>query len=228
MQSLILSAGYGKRLLPLTSKTPKCLIKIKNKPMLGFWIKKLETIGIKKKYINTHYLSNRVSGYVNRYYKNHKIKILYEENLLGTAGTIIKNINYFKGQDLIIIHCDNYCLDNLIKLIQFHKSRPKECLMTMLTFKSQNFRNVGIIKHNNKNIITKFYEKKNIRYGNLANGGIYIISPELIEIINKKFFFAKDFTKDIIPKILGKIYMYQTKKYFVDIGFPNVVKKLND
>ena len=83
--------------------------------------------------------------------------------------------------------------------------------MTMLTFKSQDFKNVGIIKHNHKNIITKFYEKKNIRYGNLANGGIYIISPELIEIINKKYFFAKDFTKDIIPKILGKIYMYQTK-----------------
>ena len=61
-------------------------------------------------------------------------------------------------------------------------------------------------------------KKKNISKGNLANSAVYILSPEFISVIKKNFHFAKDFSTEIINKFLGKIYSYETKFTFVDIG----------
>ena len=94
MKALILSGGYGKRLQPITNNLPKCLVEINNKPILLHWLEKLSRIGIKEFLINSHYLHNEVENFVNKYSNKFNIKLKYEKELLGTAGTLIQNIDF--------------------------------------------------------------------------------------------------------------------------------------
>ena len=93
---LLLAAGFGTRLRPLTFDIPKCLIEVDKKPILGFWLNKLEDFGVERILINTHYLADKVNHFLdNNYLQNRKIKKFHEKKLLGTAGTLIANYKFF-------------------------------------------------------------------------------------------------------------------------------------
>ena len=218
MNAIILAAGYGTRLKPITDKIPKCLVKIKNKVLLNLWLEKLSVIGVNEILINTHYLADQVESFIENSKFSQKIKIVREESLLGTAGTLNQNIDFFGNEDGILLHADNYCVEDLTPLINAHRSRPEKCLMTMLTFKSNNPLSCGIVNLNSEGIVTDFYEKKDGDFGNIANGAIYILSRDSIEIIKKKYSHTKNFSTEIIKNFLGKIYTYNTNKFFTDIG----------
>ena len=64
MNAILLAAGYGTRLLPITKKTPKCLVKINNDNLLNIWINKLVSAGVNNILINTHYLSDQVENFI--------------------------------------------------------------------------------------------------------------------------------------------------------------------
>ena len=159
MNALILAAGYGKRLRPITDKLPKCLVKIKDKILLNMWLEKLLSVGVDKILINTHYLSDQVENFLKDSVYSKKIKIVKEKILLGTAGTLNANINFFDKKDGILLHADNYCVENLDSLIDAHKKRPQGCLMTMLTFKSSNPSSCGIVSLDERGVVKDFHEK---------------------------------------------------------------------
>ena len=98
--------------------------------------------------------------------------------------------------------------------------------MTMLTFECDNPKSCGIVEVNREGIVVNFYEKSNLDKGKIANGAVYILSPEFIKIIKTKYDKAKDFSNEIIKNFLGKIYTYKTKKYFTDMGTPEEYKKV--
>jgi len=218
MRAILLCAGKGTRLRPLTNYTPKCLMPIKGKPLLEIWLQKLSAVGVDKFLINTHHLSEKVYDFVNFSKYKKSIEVVYEKKLLGTAGTLNKNISFFKNKDGIFLHADNYTHDNLKNFIKFHKYRPKRCVISMMTFETNNPSSCGIIKKNKENIVTNFYEKKNKNYGNEANGAIYILSKEFQKNFRKKFSNTYDFTKDIIAPMKNDMAAYKTNKIFVDIG----------
>ena len=66
MKAILLATGYGTRLRPITNSIPKCLVKIKNEPLLNIWLEKLTKVGIEKILINTHYLSKQVENFVDK------------------------------------------------------------------------------------------------------------------------------------------------------------------
>ena len=95
MKALILAAGYGKRLRPLTNNVPKCLVKIGKKSLLQIWLEKLEKQGIKEFLINTHYKSEKVERFIKKSKFAKKVKLVYEKKILGTGGTLYKNLDFF-------------------------------------------------------------------------------------------------------------------------------------
>lgn len=222
MKAILLAAGYGTRLRPLTYTIPKCLVPIKNVPLLQIWLDRLSEAGVDSFLINTHYLSEKVADFAENSEYRDKIILAHESELLGTAGTLIKNLNFFGEEDGMLIHADNYCLADLGTFIFAHKNRPKRCLMTIMTFRTDNPSSCGIVEVNEECVVTGFYEKTVNPPGNLANCAVYILSKEILSFIQKELSFAKDFSTEILPLFLGRVYTYETKELFMDIGTPEV------
>ncbi len=219
MKALLLSAGYGKRLRPLTINTPKCLIKINDVSLLEIWIRKLNKIGVDEFIVNTHYLHDQVADFVkNSQFKN-SIQIIYEKKLLGTAGTLLHNLDLFLNDECLLVHVDNYCEDSLLKFLKAHRNRPKQCLLTMLTFLTDKPKHSGIVELNKDNILVNFFEKISNPPSNLANAAVYILSKEFLKLLkNENLENTNDFSNHIIPKYIGKIFTYRTNKLYRDIG----------
>lgn len=218
MRVILLAAGLGTRLRPLTARTPKCLVPIKGRPLLEILIQKLLSIKIDRILINTHYLADQVDLFISQSSYKEKIILTYENKLLGTAGTLIKNIDFYSDDDGMLIHADNYFEEELISFINAHKKRPPECLMSMMLFDTEIPSQAGIVELDELGKVIGFYEKSNEPHGFLANGAIYILSKEMIKILKENYSDAKDFSLEIIPNFFGKIYGYKTSKLFLDIG----------
>ena len=225
MKAILLAAGFGTRLRPLTNSIPKCLVPIKGKPLLQIWLERLSASGVGSFLINTHYLSDQVEAFVNTSPFKNQIELVHESQLLGTAGTLGANSNFFTHDDGLLIHADNYCLADFGSFIEAHKSRPKICMMTMMTFTTNQPEMCGIVDKNENNILTGFFEKVKNPPGNEANGAIYCLSHKLIRLMKTEFISTSDFSTEIIPRLLGKIYIHHSDKILIDIGSPEQYEK---
>jgi mannose-1-phosphate guanylyltransferase len=218
LKALILSAGFGKRLKSLTKTTPKCLIKIKGMPILVYWFKKLQFLEIDNILVNTHYLSHKVESVVKNYQNELNINLVYEKNLLGTAGTLKKNISFFNNSDgALVIHCDNYTNDDLRGFIKFiNKNKKYICIFAFYTSKPLE---CGILEIDKNNFVKNIYEKNSDKNGNLANGAIYYFPKKILD--NMKFQkknIGEDIVNDILYDFIGNIKCYKTSNFFIDIG----------
>jgi len=225
IKSLLLAAGLGTRLRPITSNIPKCLVEIENKPLLYHWFEKLENINTDSILINTHYLSEQVDKFLQTQ-NNRKFKFttIFEDELLGTAGTLIANIKFFKNSIGLLIHADNFSNFDLNKLIEAHKSKPSNCLLTMLTFNTDTPSSCGIVEIDEKNILRKFYEKVKKPPSNKANAAIYVFEEEFLKWLLENLPKANDFSTEIIPNLIGQIYTYHTDETYIDIGTIEALK----
>ena len=227
LKALILAAGLGTRLRPLTLNIPKCLVEINSKPLLGHWLEKLEKLGCESVLVNTHYLESQVKSFIiNRSEKKMKVKIVHEEHLLGTAGTLLSNIDFFENSTVLMLHADNYTSTDLKFFLNSYYLKPKNCLLTMLTFTTETPSKCGIVVTDKDGILIDFHEKKSDPPGNCANGAIYLFDNSLIKKIKSLNKNAYDFSKDVIPIFKGMINTWHTDKIFVDIGTPKALKDL--
>jgi mannose-1-phosphate guanylyltransferase len=218
MRALLLAAGLGTRLRPLTNTVPKCMVPIKGRPLLEIWLKRLTKAGFGPFLINTHYLAKYVESYLEESIYQKHIFLVYENKLLGTAGTLLSNLDFFENQDGLLIHADNYCLEDFRVLRRAHENRPKECLLTMMTFRTSQPSSCGIVELDSRGVVIGFHEKKKNPPGNLANCAVYVISKEFIKEIEVNHKGAKDFSTEILNNFMGKIYCYETFNTFYDVG----------
>ncbi len=103
--ALILGAGFGSRLKPITDSTPKILVEVAGIPMLDRIITQLKNTGIKRVVINTHYLHEKVENYIKKI-KDIEIILSYEPVILGTGGGVLQAMELANTEELLIINCD--------------------------------------------------------------------------------------------------------------------------
>jgi len=220
MRVLLLAAGVGSRLRPLTNKTPKCLVQVCNRPLLEYWLLLLNSELVDKIFINLNHLSEKVKLFLEKRSGTSNVVQLYEEELLGTAGTIKKNYKEFRGKPLMVIHADNLSKFDLSTFKKIFDNRGPSIEITMMTFCADEPKNCGIVELDEHGVVVKFHEKVENPPGYLANGAVYIISSRVIDFIyNSKGSFL-DFSMDIIPHFIGKINTYHNDVYHRDIGTP--------
>ena len=227
MRALLLAAGLGTRLRPITHAVPKCLIPIKGEPLLKIWLENLSRAGMGPFLVNTHYLAEQVNAYLQVSPFANQVTLVHEENLLGTAGTLIANLNFFDGEDCMLIHADNFCLAGFSAFARAHRERPPECLMTMLTFRSDAPSQCGIVELDKRDVVTHFHEKVAAPPGNLANGAIYCLSREMLKILRTEMMTVKDFSTEVLPRFMGRIFTYKTDSVLIDVGSPTAYRKAN-
>ena len=217
MRALLLAAGLGSRLRPLTNHTPKCLLPIKDKPLLEYWLENLSAVGVDEFLINSSYLHEQVEAFVQKSRFKEQINLTYEPQLLNTAGTLLANKTFFEEESFMLVHADNLCFCDFSQFIDSHKNRDKKCVMTMMLFESDTPSSCGIVELDSNNIVQKFHEKVPNPPSNLANGAVYICEPSIFEFLEKE---NLDFSLDVIPHYLGKINTYRNTTYHRDIGTP--------
>ena len=227
MRAILLAAGFGTRLRPLTNTIPKCLVSIRGTPLLGIWLDQLAKAGIGPFLVNTHYLAEQVQTFIANSKYCEQVTLFPEVELYGTAGTLIANLDFFQGSDGLLIHADNYCLADFTAFQQAHRNRPPECLLTMMTFRTDDPSSCGIVELNEAGVVISFHEKITKPPGNLANGAVYILSSELLNRLGTDLHLVKDFSTEVLSCLLGRIYSYETSEMFLDIGTPENYEKAN-
>ena len=226
MKALLLAAGLGTRLRPLTDHTPKCMVPIHGKPLLQIWLERLAAAGVGSCLINTHHLADQVSAFVSSRSWSQKITLAHEAILLGTAGTLLKNLDFFQGEDGMLIHADNYCLADLQAFVESHRQRPMHCLMSMMTFRTDNPSSCGIVELDAQGVVVGFHEKVASPPGNLANAAIYLLSAEMMDMLHAHSGLT-DMSTQVLHRFIGRIHTWETKELFLDIGTPENYKKAN-
>ena len=216
MKAFLLAAGLGTRLRPLTNETPKCLIQIKGKPLLVYWIELITAHGINEVLINLHYLPNKVKSFIKNYPTSAISFTLFEEpTLLGSAGTLKANKDFVANEEnFFILYADNLTNINLTELLNFHKK--KEHFFTMALNRVSNPSICGIATLDENDTITSFIEKPQLPTSNLANAGVYVAKPEVLDFIPSKS--VVDIGFDLLPQLVGKMAGWETSDLLIDIG----------
>lgn len=223
MKAVILAAGLGTRLHPITDKIPKAMVKIGGKPLLHHHIDSLKSNGITDIWITLHWLPEVIQKYFGDG-SNFGIKISYsyEKELLGTAGAL-KNPSFKIGEQLtketfLIVYGDNFTNINYTNLIKSH--RKNRGVMTIGLYKSDEPWTKGIIETNSRGKVIRMVEKppKELVTTDQVNAGIYVCESRVLDYIPNGF---SDFGFDIIPSILnsGEVICGFVGEHFVqDVG----------
>jgi mannose-1-phosphate guanylyltransferase len=218
MRALLLAAGRGTRLRPITDTIPKCLVPVHGRPLVDYWFDLLFEAGIERVLINTHWLAEKVREHVKGSRWRSRVDLVHEPQLLGTGGTLLANRDYFGQEALLLAHADNLTDFDVVGFMSAHAQRPRKCLITMLAFRTDDPSSCGILEVDERGIVQAFHEKVTNPPGNLANGAVYIFEPEVIDrfaVYDRPYI---DLSIDVIPGLVGKILTVETVGYHRDIG----------
>lgn len=223
MRAFLLAAGRGTRLGTLTDKVPKCLVPIRGEPLLDIWIKRLAAAGFSEVRLNTHHLSNVVEAHIKKSRYAIEVTTHYEDELLGTAGTLWHHREWLASGNVLVAHADNYSLFDIEAFIRAHEHRPTACLITMLAFRTSTPESCGILDVDSHQILWNMWEKSRENHGNLANAAIYAVAPDSLPFFNGAF----DLSTDVIPRLFGRISVLETHRTHIDIGTPTALALAN-
>jgi len=218
MKAMILAAGAGTRLRPLTDPIPKPMVPILNTPVMAYSLKLLAKHGIKDVIANTHYKAHYITDFFgdgSRFGVN--LRYSYEEELLGTAGGVKNNRN-FLDTTFFVLSGDALTDIDLTAMYEFHRSN--NALATIALKPVKNVSNFGVVVTDEDYRIRSFQEKpkKKEALSNVVNTGIYLFEPEIFDYIPDGFY---DFGRDLFPKLLDldvNFYGFVTEDYWSDIG----------
>lgn len=217
MKAFLLSAGLGSRLRPLTDRVPKCLAPICGKPLLQIWLETLSQAGVSSFLINTHYMAEQVRDFVAKSPFAHQIELVYEPELLGTAGSIRQWRDKLGGGDVFLCHADNLCICDFRAFFGAYHGREEDVLGTMMTFTTDTPESCGIVETDGQGRILSYWEKDPTARGNLANAAVYVVSSQFCDMVAKDQN-AFDLSKDIIPQIYQRLNSFQNTVLHRDIG----------
>ena len=223
--ALILCAGFGKRLNPITLNTPKPLLEIKDVSMLERCINLIKKLGIQKILINTFYLKDQFSVFLNSKNFNIDIKIIEDgEHILDTGGGIQNMIKDSNENDFIIFNPDTIWSsdykDEILKMEKMYFSEKLENILLLANKKLSFDKKLKGDFNLKNNLINKEAEKEFIYIG--------------CQIINKKLFIKEKIENYSILEIWNnlldqkKLFGYESQKDFYHLTDLDIFKKLKD
>ena len=226
-KAILLSAGLGSRLRPVTDTIPKCLVPIHGKPLLQIWLDTLSAAGISQFYINMHHLADEVEEFIELSGYKSEVTLVYEEELLGTLGTLYRASSFFSNEDILVAHADNLCLCDWPSFFDSFKERPTNCFGTMMLFETDTPQACGVVELDDNARVQAFYEKVDKPPSRLANAAVYLFDRTLSKRMSTLPSGSVDISVDFIPKILGNINSWKNECYLRDIGTIESLRRAN-
>ena len=221
--ALILCAGFGKRLHPLTQEIPKPLLKIKEITLLEKTMSFIEKLKINKIMLNTFHLSNKIEEFVNKINTKIKIELINDGNeILDTGGGILNMVRNTSEKDFLVFNPDTIWEDNYIKYVQemidlYFKQKMENILLVVNKDSSFDERLNGdfnlvdgkLIRQNNRNFVYT---------------GCQIINKSIFSKIQKKNFSMNEVWNEQIKN--SKLFGYESKNKFLHITDLNIYNKI--
>lgn len=219
VSAVIMAGGEGVRLRPLTCTMPKPMVPLLCKPVIDYSVELLHDHGVQDIKTTLYYLGDMIESHVGTG-ERYGVRVSHSKSQtpLGTAGSVRQAV----GQDRrthIIISGDALTDCDLTEALAFH--RENSAPITIVLKKVQDPTEYGVVLRDSENRITQFLEKpaRSEVLSDLANTGIYIIEPEVIDMIPTGRVF--DFSLDLFPRLLENkipIFGYEMHGYWCDIG----------
>lgn len=221
LKAMVMAAGMGSRLEPITLMIPKPLIPVMNRPLMDIILTQLYNVGVKEVISNTYYLANQI---IDRYKNNNlgiKFNYIKETELSGTAGGVKKCQFFFdKGEDFIVMSGDILTTADIDKAVEIHKASNAIATIGVKEIPHEYVSHFGVVVTDEDGYITEFQEKPSVEEAksNLINTGIYIFNYKIFDYIPENEFC--DFAKNVFPKLLKEraINTFVVDEYWNDIG----------
>ncbi len=218
-KALILAAGLGTRLRPLTDVMPKPMVPIAGRPLLEHLVRLCVASGAADVAMNLHYLPHVVTDHFGDG-GAFGARLLYglEAELLGTAGAV-NNFRDFLDEPFFVLYGDVYLDVDLRAFAAAHEASGAAA--TVGLYRVDNPTECGLVDRDAAGRITRFVEKPPVAFTDLANAGVYVMSPRVLDYIPEAGFC--DFGRDVFPAMLAageRLYGEVLDGYVMDIGSP--------
>jgi NDP-sugar pyrophosphorylase family protein len=218
---LLMAAGLGTRLRPLTDVTPKCLVPVAGKPLMDYWLEQFAATNLTDVLVNTHHLPQQVHQHIEQVndadLEGRRLNIheAYEPVLLGSAGTVHANRAWADdASTILIVYADNLSSVPIGQFLDFHQDHLDP--VSIMLFKTDVPERCGIVEVDSTMLVTSFVEKPPRPISNFANAGIYAVRADAFrEMADMSVF---DLGTDVLPHFVGRMRGWEWDGYHRDIG----------
>jgi mannose-1-phosphate guanylyltransferase len=214
MRAMVLAAGLGTRLRPLTYEITKPMVPVLDRPVMAHILDLLDRHGFEETIANLHYFPDSI-----REHFGERLSYRYEEELLGTAGGVRACAEFFGDDPFLVISGDALTDIDLTALAARH--RESGGVATLAVKKVPDTREYGVVLHDREGRITGFQEKPHPdeALSDLGNCGIYVFSPEIFDYFPERPFV--DWAQDVFPTLLENdipFHIHEVREYWNDVG----------
>jgi mannose-1-phosphate guanylyltransferase/mannose-1-phosphate guanylyltransferase/phosphomannomutase len=211
---MVLAAGLGTRLRPLTYEITKPMVPVLDRPVMAHILDLLDRHGIERVIANLHYFPDSISGYFGE-----RLSYRFEPELLGTAGGVRACADFFGDEPFLVISGDALTDIDLTAFAARH--REAGGVATLAVKEVADTREYGVVLHDRDGRITGFQEKPapEEALSDLGNCGIYIFSPQIFDYFPERPFV--DWAKDVFPTLLENdvsFHIHEVGEYWNDVG----------
>ncbi len=214
MRAMVLAAGLGTRLRPLTYEISKPMVPVLDRPVMEHILDLLARHGFDQVIANLHYFPQTIRGYFGE-----RIAYSEEPELLGTAGGVRGCAQFFGDEAFLVISGDALTDIDLSALVARH--RQTGGIATLAVKQVSDTREYGVVLHDRDGRITGFQEKPepDEALSNLGNCGIYVFDPQIFDFFPERPF--ADWAQDVFPALLDNdvpFHVHEVREYWNDIG----------
>jgi mannose-1-phosphate guanylyltransferase len=214
MKAMVLAAGLGTRLRPLTYEITKPMVPVLDRPVMEHILDLLARHRIQEVVANLHYFPETIEAHF-----GDRISYSFEEELLGTAGGVRRCADFFGRETFLVISGDALTDIDLTALARRHQESGG--VATLAVKKVADTREYGVVLHDRAGRITGFQEKPqpDEALSDLGNCGIYVFEPEIFDYFPERPF--ADWAHDVFPTLLEHdvpFHIHETREYWNDVG----------
>ncbi len=229
MKAVILAGGRGERLRPLTDTRPKPLVPVLARPVMDYCLSLLAHHGVTEAFITTHYLAEQIRHRYGKSSFGMSLTYVLEKTPMGTAGGVKALEERLQAEEMFIVMSgDAVCDFDISRAVSFHREKKADATIILSSVKAP--LEYGVVLQTSGEKIFSFSEKPDWSetLSDLANTGVYILSPSVLKRIPTDRCF--DFAKDLFPLLLREgygLYGYREKGYWCDIGKISTLYRCN-
>jgi mannose-1-phosphate guanylyltransferase len=225
VKAFLLAAGVGSRLRPITDTVPKCMIDIDGRPLLDIWLDAFDRAGVDEVLVNLHHLPDVVRRHVAARTGPPFVRMFFEPELLGSAGTLAANRDWVGGEEsFLACYADNLTDFDLRSLIEAHSEHRG--IATLTVFRSENPSAGGVVELDAASRVVGFAEKPSEPVSDLTNAGMYAFDPCVIEEIDGRL--PSDIGYHLLPRLVGRARAVLVEGYFRDVGTADAYRRARE